>query len=331
MRSLASIGLLAVGAAGLWLVLADDAAAQTRAKADTAPAAKTFRTPWGDPDLQGVWTNSTTTPLERPDKFASKQTLTDEERATLDADDVRNADRPPAKGSPGNYNDFWFDRGKRTNQTSLVVDPQDGKLPALTPQGQKLQEAAAQARPGPPTSPEDLSLFERCITRSMPGAMLPGFYNHNYQIVQTRGYVVILVEMVHDARIIPTDGRPHAGPRLQRWLGDSRGRWEGNTLIVETTNVKVAQQLRPARAVFGGGEKFKVVERFTRVDADTIDYQFTVSDPDLSTRPWTVSTPMSKIDTPIFEYACHEGNHSMENMLRGARQAEREAAEAAKR
>jgi hypothetical protein len=330
-RSLALTGLLAVGATGTWLVLASDLAAQTRAKAGAASAAKAPRTPWGDPDLQGVWTNSTTTPLERPDKFANKQTLSDEERATLDADDVRNADRPPAKGSPGNYNDFWFDRGKRTNQTALVVDPEDGKLPAPTSQGQKLQDAAAQARPGPPASPEDLSLFERCITRSMPGAMLPGFYNHNYQIVQTPGYVVILVEMIHDARIIPMDGRPHAGPKLQRWLGDSRGRWEGNTLVVETTNVRLAQQLRPGRAVFGGGEKFKVTERFTRVDADTIDYQFTVSDPDLVTRPWTVSTPMSKIDSPIFEYACHEGNHSMENMLRGARQAEREAGEAAKR
>jgi hypothetical protein len=185
-------------------------------------------------------------------------------------------------------------------------------------------------RPGPPASPEDLSLFERCITRSLPGAMLPGFYNHNYQIVQTPGYVVILVEMIHDARIIPM-GKPQAGPKVQRWLGNSRGRWEGNTLVVETTNVRPAQQLRPGRAVFGGGEKFNVIERFTRVDADTIDYQFTVSDPDLLTRPWTVSTPMSRIDSPIFEYACHEGNHSMENMLRGARQAEREAGEAAKR
>src|SRR5262245_4812730 len=249
LRPLALTGLIAVGAAGAWLALASDAGAQTGAKAGAAAPAKVLRTPWGDPDLQGVWTNSTTTPLERPDKFANKQTLTDEERASLNAEDVRNADRPPAKGSPGNYNDFWFDRGKRSNQTSLVVDPTDGKLPALTAQGQKLQDAAAQARPGPPASPEDLSLFERCITRSLPGAMLPGFYNHNYQIVQTPGYVVILVEMIHDVRIIPTDGRPHGAPGIQRWLGDSRGRWEGKTLVVETTNVRPAQQLRPGRAV----------------------------------------------------------------------------------
>jgi hypothetical protein len=322
--------VLAVGTAGLCLALASGASAQTRAKAGGASPATVARTPWGDPDLQGVWTNSTTTPLERSDKFANKPTLTNEERAALDADDVRNADRPPAKGSPGNYNDFWFDRGKRSDQTSLIVDPPDGKFPSLTPQGQKVQDA--QPRPGPPASPEDLSLFERCITRSMPGAMLPGFYNHNYQILQTPGYVVILVEMIHDARIIPMDGQPHAPPNLQRWLGDSRGHWEGNTLVVETTNVRPAQPVRPGRAVFGGGgEKFKVVERFTRVDANTLDYQFTVTDPDLVTRPWTVSTPMSKIDAPIFEYACHEGNHSAENMLRGARQAEQETGEASKR
>lgn len=237
----------------------------------------------------------------------------------------------PGKGETGTYNDFWFDRGKKSNRTSLIVDPPDRKLPALTPEGRQRQEAIAQVRRSPPSSPEDLSLFERCITRSLPGGMLPGFYNHNYQILQTPGYVVILVEMIHDVRIIPTDGRPHLEPRLQRWLGDSRGRWEGTTLVVETTNVMPAYELRPSRTVFGGGEKMKVIERFTRVAADTIDYQFTVTDPDLFTKPWTASTPMSRIAGPIFEYACHEGNHSIENMLRGARQQEREAGEPAKR
>jgi hypothetical protein len=330
-RHLTFTTLVAVGAAGVWLVLAGDAGAQTRAKPGTASRATGPHTPWGDPDLQGVWTNSTTTPLERPDKFADKATLTDEERATLDADDVRNADRPPAKGQTGAYNDFWFDKGKRSTQTSLVIDPPTGKLPAMTPDGRKLQTAIAQVRQNPPAVPEDLSLFERCITRSLPGAMLPGFYNHNYQILQSPGYVAILVEMIHDVRIIPTDGRPHAGPAIQRWLGDSRGRWEGNTLVVETTNVRPAREIRASRTVFGGSEKLKVIERFTRVGADRMDYQFTVTDPDSFTGPWTASTPMSKIDAPIYEYACHEGNHSIENMLRGARQHEQEAEEAAKR
>ena len=322
-RHLASTAMLAVGAAGMWLALAPDAAAQTPARA--------ARTPWGDPDLQGVWTNTTTTPLERPDKFANKDTLTDEERISLDAEAVRNADRPPAKGQTGAYNDFWFDRGKRSSRTSLIVDPPDGKLPALTPENKELQAAISKVRLNPPASPEDLSLYERCITRSLPGAMLPGFYNHNYQIVQAPGYVMILVEMIHDVRIIPTDGRPHVGPKIHGWLGDPRGRWEGNTLVVETTNITPGRELRPSRTVMGGGEKLKVVERFTRVDADTIDYQFTVTDPDMFTKPWTASTPMTRLDSPIFEYACHEGNHSIENMLRGARTAEREAGESVKR
>src|SRR5262249_53820711 len=163
---------------------------------------------------------------------------------------------------------------------------------------------------------------ERCITRSLPGAMLPGFYNHNYQILQSPGYVVLLVEMIHDVRVIPTDGRPHLGPAIRKWLGDSRGRWEGNTLVVETTNIIPGLELRPSRTVLGGTEQLKVVERFTRVDADTLDYQFTVTDPAMFTRAWTASTPMAKTDIPIYEYACHEGNYAIVNMLRGARMAE---------
>ena len=330
LRHHASTVRLLVGAAGIWLTLAPDVGAQTRARAGAADPASA-RTPWGDPDLQGTWTNMTMTPFERPDKFANRTTLTDEELASLDAEAARSADLPPTKGQTGAYNEFWFERGKRLNQASLIVDPQDGKLPALTPEGRKLQATIAQVRTNPPASPEDLSLFERCITRSLPGAMMPAFYNHNYQIVQSPGYVMIYVEMIHDVRIIPTDGRPHLNPSIRQWLGDSRGRWEGNTLVVETTSLKPARELRPSRAVYGGGEKLKVVERFTRVDAKTIDYRFTVTEPDLFSKPWTASTPMSSTEGQIFEYACHEGNHAIANMLRGARQAEREAAEAAKR
>jgi hypothetical protein len=330
-RQLASLGVLALVAAVLLAWEPITAQAQAPPRASGARGTWTPpRTPWGDPDLQGVWTNTTTTPLERPDALAGKASLTDEERADLDAQAARNADRAPRSGDPGTYNDFWFDRGKRTNQTSLIIDPPDGKLPPLTPKGKQLQDAIGQVRRSPPSSPEDLSLFERCVTRSMPGAMLPGFYNHNYQIVQAPGYVVLLVEMIHDVRIIPTDGRPHPGPAVRQWLGSSRGRWEGNTLVVETINVTPAQELRPSRTVMGGTDKLKIVERFTPIDADTIDYQFTVTDPEMFTKTWTALTPMSRIDTPIFEYACHEGNYAIVNMLKGARQAEQESA-AAKR
>ena len=161
--------------------------------------------------------------------------------------------------------------------------------------------------------------------------MLPGFYNHNYQIVQTPGYVMLFIEMIHDVRIIPTmkaggSARPHLSPNLQQWLGDSRGRWEGHTLVVETKNIYPGRELRPSRTVMGGAEKLTLVERFTPVDASTIDYQYTVTDPEMFTKPWTVSSPMSRADLQIFEYACHEGNHAIGNTLRGARLEEQEAA-----
>jgi hypothetical protein len=333
-RYLASAGTLAfVAAALVALETVQPASAQVATRQTTGARGKWTppRTPWGEPDLQGTWTNSTTTPLERPDALAGKASLTDQERTDLDTQAARNADRPPRAGDTGAYNDFWFDRGKRTSQTSLIIDPPDGKLPALTPKGRQLQDSIAAVRKGSPTAPEDLSLFERCITRSLPGAMMPGFYNHNYQIVQSPGYVMLLIEMIHDVRIIPTDGRPHVGPAIRQWLGDSRGRWDGNTLVVETKNVVAAQELRPSRTVMGGSDKLTIVERFTRVDADTIDYQFTVTDPEMFTRPWTAKTPMSKTDSQIFEYACHEGNYAIVNMLKGARLAEQEAGGAPKR
>jgi hypothetical protein len=185
----------------------------------------------------------------------------------------------------------------------------------------------------PPASWEDLNAYDRCITRGLPGAMIPGFYNHNYQILQAPGYVAILVEMIHDVRIIPVDGRPHLGPGLRQWMGDSRGRWEGQTLVVETMNFNdkiqevTGNAMRlPSGEPIGGRyhavfatRGLKLVERFTRVDADTIDYRFTVTDPATFTRPWTAVTPMMRINEPLFEYACHEGNYAVPNMLRGAR------------
>jgi hypothetical protein len=289
------------------------------------------RTPWGEPDLQGYWTNATMTPLQRPADLADKALLTPEEYAKRNADVSarQNADQAPRKGDPGTYNDFWFERGPLNYRTSLVIDPPDGRVPPLTPEAQE-RAAAARSGRGPADSPEDRSAYERCITRSLPGAMMPGFYNHNYQIVQTPGYVVILVEMIHDARIIPVDGRPRVGPAIRNWLGESRGRWEGNTLVVETTNFndKVREQ---SLIAFSSGQNLQLIERFTRTADQTIDYQFTVNDPTVYTRSWTASIPMARFDGPIFEYACHEGNYGLGGILRGARMDERLAAEAAKK
>lgn len=302
-------------------------------------SATRVRTSWGDPDLQGTWTNSTTTPLERPNDVAGKQTLTAEERAARDASLSAAAalERRPAAGDTGAYNAFWMEPGKASAQTSLIVDPPDGKLPSLTPEAVKQADAVEARRRAPPASWEDLNSYDRCITRGLPGAMMPGFYNHNYQIAQTPTHVAIFVEMIHDVRIVPIDGRPHLGPGIRQWMGDARGRWEGQTLVVETTNFngKVQDVMGDAMrlpngdpilpryyVVFGTGG-LKLVERFTRVDADTIDYRFTVIDPGTFTKPFTVSTPMMRVKEPIFEYACHEGNRGLEHILEAARAEER--------
>ena len=286
------------------------------------------RTPWGDPDLQGFWTNTTQTPLERPDNVDAGELLSTEERAARDAAaDVAREARgiEPGTGETGSYNNFWVERGVRMARTSLIVDPPDGRLPPFTAAETARRPARESYRTRVPAGPEDRNLYERCISRGMPGTMMPGFYNHNYQIFQAPGYVVILVEMVHDARIIPLDGRPHADPRIRQWLGDSRGRWEGDTLVVETTNFIPVNGR--ALTVFGAGEATEIVERFTRIDDGTLDYRVTVSDPTEYTAPWTASIPMASLDGLLYEYACHEGNYGLENILAGAR-AEEGAADA---
>jgi hypothetical protein len=222
----------------------------------------------------------------------------------------------------------WFETGYKLSagRTSLLLQPEDGRLPALTPAAQKLADQQTAARKvSPADKPEDRGPYERCITRGLPGSMLPGFYNHNYQIFQTPGYVVISVEMIHDARIIPMDGRSHVNGGIKQWLGDSRGRWEGNTLVVETTNLRDVDQRNVA--VFGTTDKGKVIERFTRLGPDTMDYQVTVDDPAWYTQSWTASIPMTKVEGPLYEYACHEGNYGLPNILSGHRQEEREAAQ----
>jgi hypothetical protein len=292
-----------------------------------APARHSPRTPWGDPDLQGLWTNATITPFERPSNLSGKPVLTEQEAAeyekqTIEARDADNRAGGRDADLGRAYNQFWYERGTRvvgTRRTSLIVDPPDGRVPALTPEAQQRADARAEARKrSPADGPEDRSLAERCILWPTAGPpMIPGGYNNNYQILQAPGYVVILTEMIHDVRIIPLDGRPHAPQSVRQWMGDSRGRWDGNTLVVTTTNFSDKTNFR------GASPNMKLVERFTRVDADTIDYQFTVDDPGSFTRSWTAAVPMTKTEGPIYEYACHEGNYGMTNLLSGARAEEK--------
>ena len=302
--------------------------------AETPVAAKTAtgkvwnppRTPDGQPDLEGVWTNSTLTPLERPAEFAGQAVLTGQE----DADYVKrvlqrvNSDRRDGGTQVDvgrSYNEFWRDRGNdlADRRTSLIVDPPDGKIPPLTPEAQKRVDAQrAWIRDHSTDGPEDRSLAERCIAWTTAGPpMLPGPYNNDTQIVQGPGYVVILSEMIHDARIIPLDGRPHVSSNIREWMGDSRGHWEGNALVVDTTNFNSEYSFR------GSDAKLHLTERFTRVSPDVIDYEFTVDDPTAFTRPWTARIPFNKTNERVYEYACHEGNYAMTDILAGARAAEK--------
>jgi len=289
------------------------------------------RTAWGDPDLQGLWTNATLTPLQRSPELAAKPFFTPEEAVAFDTQRVvqTNADRPLPAGQVGAYNDVFFERGThgvRTRRTSLVIDPPDGRIPALTPAA--LARVAARERAAverPADGPEDRWLTERCILFGATVPMLPEPYNNNYRIMQAPGYVVILAEMNHDARIIPLDTRPRLASPVRQWIGDSRGRWDGDTLVVESTNFKFNAQSRFGVGYLNGASdgNLRVVERFTRIDANTVLYRATVDDATVFTSPWTIEIPMEKTAGPIFEVACHEGNYGMANILSGHRAEER--------
>ena len=256
------------------------------------------RTADGQPDLQGVWTNATITPLERPADLAAKASFTQAEAAAYEKRIVENANVDRRRTDIAQdvglaYNEAWWDRGThvvKTLRTSLIVDPADGKLPALTADGERRAAALAeQRRLHPADGPESRSLAERCILWATAGPpMMPGPYNDNYQILQAPGYVAIVVEMIHDVRIIPIDARPHLPSNVRQWLGDSRGHWEGNTLVVETTNFTGKTRFR------GASENMSLTERFTRTDPDTILYEYTVNDPDTWTKPWTAQVTMAK-------------------------------------
>ena len=295
-----------------------------------------LQTPWGDPDLQGVWTGSTLTPVERPQELAGKEFLTEEEAAALEhqADRNRLVERAPRENDPGTYNQIWFDPGTRIvgdRRTSLIKDPPDGRIP-YRPEMRERQRAQREHRVrGQRDSWVDVDTGERCMTDGLP--MLWLGYNPNHQIVQTPDHVVILHEMFRDRRIIPLDGRPHGN--IRQWNGDIRGRWEGDTLVVETMNLVDKMHYRWANAWRIPTETMHVVERFRRIDAETLDYELTIEDPAKFTRPWTISNPLTTnqasrgvTEGPLYEYACHEGNYSLMNVLSGAR-AEERAADAA--
>jgi hypothetical protein len=290
-----------------------------------------LQTPWGDPNLQGVWTGSTLTPVERPLELAGKDLLTEEEVAELErqASQARLVERAPRDNDPGTYNQIWFDPGTRVvgdRRTSLIVEPPNGRIPYHPEMHERQRLQRAYRTAGQRDSWVDVDTGERCMSDGLP--MLWLGYNPNHQIVQTPDHVVILHEMFRDRRIIPLDGGPHA--EIRQWNGDIRGRWEGDTLVVETTHFVDKTQYRWANAWRMPTETMRVVERFRRVDEKTLDYELTIEDPAKFTRPWTISNPLTTDQAsrgvtqgPVYEYACHEGNYSLQNVLSGARAEEK--------
>ena len=286
-------------------------------------------TAWGHPDLQGIWDRRTITPLERPQRLADKAFLSPEEIIAYERASAARADGRPLDSTRGGisvHDPSDLDYGTTVvagGQTSLIVDPADGRIPAYTQASAERVAARARAREGrgPADSWLDRSLTERCITWGIPNGMLPQAYNNNIQILQTPNAVLILNEMVHDIRIVPIDGRPHIPENIRQWHGDPRGHWEGETLVVESTNFSGKTNFRRA------SENLRLVERFTRTGSNTLQYEFTVEDSTTWVQPWTVSFPMIRGDQPIYEFACHEGNHGLENILRIARNLEQQAAQ----
>ena len=302
-------------------------------QASTASSVRNSQVPRaadGHPDLQAVWNFSSLTPLERPAEFSGRSTMSLAEAAQFEKSvtERNNADRRDGGANADlarAYNDAWYDRGTHvavvngTARTSLIVDPSDGRIPALTPDAQRrANERAQQRRDHSSDGPEDRSLAERCLGFNAGPPMLPGPYNNYMQLFQFKDHVIIFNEMIHDARVVPLDGRSHLPTTVRRYLGDSIGRWEGNTLVVDTTNFTDRTNFR------GASDRLHLVERFTRVDADTLLYEFTVDDPTSFTKPWSAAVPMKRTDEQLFEYACHEGNEAMVGILGGARHEDRQ-------
>jgi hypothetical protein len=314
-------------------------------------AYKVPRTPWGDPDLQGKWPGIELVgvPMQRPEQFGERNVLTEQEfqarQKQFDAQaardeaefDLESATSTPGGdvGGPVSPPPHWLERGKPQYIASLIVDPPNGRTPPMTPAGQQRIQAAAAARKasrrGPADSYTDRSLYDRCISRGIAGSFLPVIYNNGNQIIQGPGYVALVNEMIHETRIVYLDGRPQIDPGIKLWMGSSRGRWDGDTLVVETTNIG---SFAPGIGVNGGGtrhsDKIKVIERITRVADDQVVWEMTFDDPETWTRPFTLRLPLKRDDNyGMYEYACHEGNYAMFNILSGARADDRAAAEAA--
>jgi hypothetical protein len=324
--------LLVTGLA--WLATVTLAPLPAAAQGKASPPS---RTPDGKPNLAGIYSFSTITPLQRPDALAGKGTLTEEEAAAFEADENKRLNRDlfdPEKGQPSagyapraqggvlSYNEFWYERGSKLTgdkRTSLIVDPPSGTIPFTEAARRRVAAMRQFSDSGLGDSYADRPLADRCLQGFNSGPpMTPGAYNNNVQIVQSPGYVVIVNEMVHNARIIPTDGRPHT--RLRQWSGDSRGHWEGDTLVVETINFRRETSLQ------GSTADTRLIERLTRVDGATLKYEFTVTDPAAYTQPWSAMVPWTRIREPLFEYGCHEGNYALPNILAGARAQEKQQA-----
>jgi hypothetical protein len=348
-RNVTSAGLLAVvfgllatvsvtGQGGALAPRAPATPARTAARAWTPP-----RTPWGDPDLEGIWpsTDMVGVPFERPAELAGRTELSNEEFAAREAQAGRQAladsqefvSTAPRTGDGTGPPSHWLEWGKPSRQASLVVEPADGKLPPMTPEGQ--QRSASTRNTYVVTSgfsgANDMGPYDRCISRGVLGSTFPVIYNNGNQILQMPGYVVIRYEMIHETRIIALDGRAHLSPVIRSYMGDPRGHWEGNTLVVHTTNFNGKTGAQANGNLLMTSDALELVERFTRTGPDTIQYQVTVNDPKTWTRPWAVAFPLRRDpDYKIFEYACHEGNHAMSNILSAARAEEQPGTDAGK-
>jgi hypothetical protein len=322
--------------------------AQSPAAARDAGATAVYvppRTPWGDPDLQGIWPGSTGVPMQRPADLGERAELTVEEFARREAEAAAQAKadlEPYGKGGGRGGRgggigppDHWLERGRPSRQTSLIVDPPNGRLPALTPAAEKLRKEGRNGRPvtgewrGVANTWEDLNIYYRCITRGVLGSVIPVIYGNTNEIVQAPGYVVFRNEMIHESRVVPLDGRPPVSDRIRMYMGDSRGRWDGDMLVVVTTNMTDKVPIGSNGAGYAGDpghhtEALRLVERFTRTSDDVLEYRATVEDLQTWTRPWTLLIRLQRdATTHLHEYACHEGNYAMENILRGARADER--------
>jgi hypothetical protein len=309
-----------------------DSVAQTAASAaptDSPQPAAAPRTSWGDPDLTGIWDYRTITPMERRPEFGDREFYTDEEVAQLEGRAARRMDTPPDPNAPASgfvHAQYLTDPGRHvddSHRTSLIIDPPSGRMPPLTPAAEERQKAARAATANAPAggradSYRDRPLYERCITRGMPGAILPTLYNNNIEIVQSPGYVAIVHEMIHETRVVPLDGTPFTGVR--GFMGESRGHFEGDTLVVETRNFNDEVRFR------GAGANLKLTERYRRVAPDRIGFELTVEDDTEWTQPWTVAYSMHPAEGDLYEYACHEGNYALRNILQNARDEERAAA-----